>query len=276
MSRRSLPLLWPALAGVMAGCSPAPIGPIDPAWADVAPIFRGQCNSCHGWTAKDTGASYRFDFFDMTTDVCGRRGPGAGQGIGSGRQPAGDRKDRRRHSIQQSGWARMPPPPSPALPDWDRETLDRWAASPGPGQAPSGNRPPTLLLSALPATADQSVSFTVVLEDPDGDAALGVVEMNDVAFLMNRTGSFHVQFDSSSWPAGAQIPVVTICDGWVKSEYTLAPVQISSPDETVIRGGACPHWQLTGGNATSISHGMGAWLSDTDRCSVCVPEAPHA
>ena len=48
------------------GCSSTPAEPSDPAWADVAPIFRGECNSCHGWNAGQTGGGYRFDFFDVT------------------------------------------------------------------------------------------------------------------------------------------------------------------------------------------------------------------
>lgn len=227
MPRRPLAALLPIVAPLAAGCSPTPMVPADPAWADVAPIFRGQCNSCHGWTARDTAASYRFDFFEMTTDTCGDAALALDKGLALAGNPLATAKLHADISVQQSGWARMPPPPSPALSDWQRETLDRWAASPGLGPAPSGNRPPTLELSALPSTADQSVTFTAVLEDPDGDAALGVIEMNGLAFLMDRTGSFDVQFDSSTWPAGPQTPTVTVCDGWVKSEYPLATIQIS-------------------------------------------------
>ena len=48
------------------GCESTPAVPASPAWADVAPIFRGECNGCHGWNAGQTGNGYRFDFFDLT------------------------------------------------------------------------------------------------------------------------------------------------------------------------------------------------------------------
>ena len=60
-----------ALFGVVA-CESTPAEPQNPAWADVAPIFRGECNGCHGWNAGQTGGGYRFDFFDVTESVCGK------------------------------------------------------------------------------------------------------------------------------------------------------------------------------------------------------------
>lgn len=220
--------LLPALMGVASGCAPTRVVQPEPSWADVAPIFRGQCNGCHGWTAKETGGSYRFDFFDMTADVCGDAALALGQGLilaGSGLASGQIPKD---VQIQQTGWARMPPPPSPALPDWERQTLENWAALPMKGSMPPGNRPPTLEISQYPSTADTSLAFTAVLSDPDDDAALGVVEVNGLAFLMDRTGSFNVTFDSSTWPAGPQNLRVVLCDGWTKSAYAFnVPVQIA-------------------------------------------------
>src|SRR5579863_2131078 len=68
--RQSAPLLTTLLLSGLA-CSSTPSEPQNPAWADVAPIFRGECNGCHGWNAGQTGSGERFDFFDVTTDVCG-------------------------------------------------------------------------------------------------------------------------------------------------------------------------------------------------------------
>lgn len=210
------------------GCSSPPAEPLNPGWADVAPIFRGECNSCHGWTAKDTGSSYRFDFFDVTTDVCGDAALALDRGvILAGKTLAANQIETDVLPRGGAAWARMPPQPSPALPDWERDTVERWAAQPVKGAAPSGNRPPTLALAGYPASADKMLAFTVALQDPDDDAALGVIEVNGLAFLMNRTGSFAVSFDSSSWPAGPQPVTAIVCDGWARAQYDLRSVQIA-------------------------------------------------
>ena len=229
MSRRILAALCPVVTGLAAGCSATPLVPADPTWADVAPIFRGQCNSCHGWTAKETGSSYRFDFFDMTAEACGDAALALDKGLVLAGSPLATGQIGPDITPQPSGWARMPAPPSPALPAWERDTLSRWAARPSKGMAPSANLAPTLEVSGYPAAADQSLAFTVVLSDPDDDAALGVIEVNGLAFLMNRTGSFDVVFDSSSWSAGPQTIRAILCDGWAKTQYDFAPVQVTHP-----------------------------------------------
>ncbi|MES1157567.1 MAG: hypothetical protein ABUL67_00580 [Haliangium ochraceum] len=216
-----------ALAFV-AGCYSPPVEPLDPTWADVAPILRGECDSCHGWTAPETGSGYRLDFFDVTMDVCGHAAYALDNGLllaGSGLAVANIKKD----VVPQGGaaWARMPPLPSPKLPSWERDTIERWTNKPEKGLAPTSNRPPTLELSNYPDKANQSLGFTAVLEDPDGDSALGVIEANGLAFLMNRPGSFAVHFDSSSWPAGSVPVTAVVCDGWVNATYQLDAVQIS-------------------------------------------------
>ena len=74
-----------ALFGAFGACDGTPAQPQNPAWADVAPIFRGQCNGCHGWNAGQTGGGYRFDFYDVSTDptkdVCGDAALAAGTGL---------------------------------------------------------------------------------------------------------------------------------------------------------------------------------------------------
>jgi hypothetical protein len=205
------------LLGAPAACSSPPAEPLNPSWADVAPIFRGECNSCHGWTAGQTGGGYRFDFFDASEAVCGDAALALGPGIALAGSPLvaplivedvlpwnGDR------------WPRMPPQPSPALPDWERDTIERWAVRPVNWPAPANNRPPTIAVAQFPATVDRQLTFTAVIDDPDGDSVLGVVEVNGLAFLMDRSGSFDVSFDTSGWPAGPQYVTSVICDGWTK------------------------------------------------------------
>ncbi len=228
-----------ALLVASAGCGGAGVAPAHPTWADVAPILRGECGSCHGWTASDrppdaagvrppnTGGSLRFDFYDVTTDVCGDAALALDQtstlagAAGVGLQIESD-------VVTASGarWPRMPPQPSPAMPGWQVETLTRWAAQPVKGPPPPGNRPPTIAVGQFPSAANAQLGFTAIIDDPDGDSVLGVVELNGLAFLMNRPGAFAVEFDSSSWAAGSVHPIAILCDGWSQIAYDLGPVQI--------------------------------------------------
>ena len=236
--------IWNALLfGVAAGlgCSSTPVEPFNPAWADVAPIFRGECNSCHGWTAGQTGGGYRFDFFDATKTINGEPdGPilcGDAALALSNVTLAGTPGPNgtpiaapyiAEDVVKQAGaaWPRMPPQPSPALPDWERDALQNWAWQPVKGPAPVGNRPPTLVVYDLPAQAAASLSFTAVIDDPDGDSAIGVVEAGGFAFLMNRPGSFDVNFDTSRWPAGSVTVKAVLCDGWTSTTIPIGAVQI--------------------------------------------------
>lgn len=226
-TRRTSACLVAVAILVGLACDSTPTEPEMPAWADVAPIFRGECNSCHGWTAGQTGSGYRFDFYDVTSAVCGDAALALGTGVVLAGSPAAAPQIET-DVVARNGatWPRMPPQPSPALPDWERDTLERWAAQPFKGPTPPGNRPPVITLGGFPATAGAELTFTAVLDDPDGDSALGVIEVNGLAFLMNRPGSFDVSFATSTWPAGPQAVTAVLCDGWVSTEITLPTVQV--------------------------------------------------
>lgn len=208
-----------------AGCGSTPVEPRNPTWADVAPIFRGECNGCHGWTAPQTGSSERFDFFDVS--ACGEAALALGSGVILAGSPLATPQILT-DVVPQGGdaWPRMPPQPSPTLPDWESSALERWAAQPVKGPPPPGNRPPAIAVEGYPATAAGKIAFTAILDDPDDDAAIGVIKVNGWGFLMNRTGSFAVNFDSSGWPAGPQDVTAVLCDGWTSTTIDLGPVQI--------------------------------------------------
>jgi hypothetical protein len=229
------PLVLLALAALgAAACDSTPPESQDPAWADVAPILRGQCNGCHGWNAGQTGGGYRFDFFDLTQKDCGDaahaldKSPAALAGAlaPNGSPLVAPLIESDVAALKGQMWPRMPPQPCPALPAWERDTLQRWAALPVKGLAPPGNRPPTIAVYGFPAVADSQLTFTAIIDDPDGDSAVGVVEANGLAFLMNRSGSFDVTFDSSSWPAGSLTLTAVLCDGWTSASVDNLTVQI--------------------------------------------------
>jgi hypothetical protein len=222
-----------------AGCGSSPAVSEHPTWADVAPVLRGECVGCHGWTASDrppnaagvhppnTGGSVRLDFYDVTADVCGDAELAIDPSVVLAGSP-GVSREIATDVVAQTGarWPTMPPQPSPALPDWELETIRRWASNPVKGPPPSGNRPPTIAVNQLPSLANQQLSFTVITDDPDGDSVIGVVEVEGLAFLMDRSGSFNVLFDSSAWPAGSVTPRAVLCDGWTTSIVDLGPVAI--------------------------------------------------
>ncbi len=231
--------LCSSLAVTAAGCGGTEDVPNHPTWAAVAPIVRGQCVSCHGWTATDrppnadgvhapnTGGSVRLDFFDVPPAVCGDAALALDAGVvlaGS----AGIAKEIATDIVPRAGarFPTMPPLPTPALQDWQLQTIQRWTADPVKGPPPAGNRPPTIAVGQLPAVVGARLAFTAVIDDPDGDSVLGVVEMAGSAFLMNRPGAFNVSFDTSALAPGVVEPVATLCDGWTKTVIDLGPVTI--------------------------------------------------
>ena len=236
---RNSALLTAAALGLAAGCAAVPSAPPHPTWVDVAPILRGECGGCHGWTAQDlppnavgvrpenTGGSLRFDFYDVTADVCGAAALAVDPGVSFAGSPVAT-VQMETDVVPQNGarWPRMPPQPSPALPGWQIETLERWAANPVKGPAPPGNRPPTITVSDMPSAVDAQLAFTAIIDDPDGDSALGVIEVGGTAFLMDRPGSFNVQLDSSAWAPGQVHPTAVLCDGWAMSTTDLGPVEV--------------------------------------------------
>ena len=215
------------VAALMAGgaCAGPPAVPAHPTWADVEPIIQGECAGCHGSTAATSGAGFRFDFYDMTTDTCGdaARAMGAATVLAAAAAP----------NIQMdvtiignTGRSKMPPLPGAPLAGWERDTLLRWASQPVKGPPPEGNHPPAIEVGQLPYTVDKQLAFTAVVYDADGQEAVGVLEIGDVAFLMNRSGSFAVSLDSSGWAAGTQHLKAVLCDGWTSATYDLGPIQI--------------------------------------------------
>ena len=229
-----------AVALVAAGaCGEGGTAPAQPTWADAAPVLRGACASCHGWTASDrppdasgvrpldTGGGLRLDFYDVTADVCGDAALALDPTSTLAGAP-GVSLQIKNDIVAQPGahWPRMPPQPSPALPDWELQTLQRWAAQPVKGPPPPTNRPPTIRVSQFPSTASAQLAFTAILDDPDADAVVGVIELGDQAFLMNRPGAFAVQLDASTATAGVVHPIAVLCDGWTQVSYDLGPVQI--------------------------------------------------
>ncbi len=216
--------LWVIACTAVVGCGTKHVVPEQPTWADVEPILRGSCTQCHGAAAAIAGSSYRFDFYDMTSAVCGdAAGPLAGQTlargwatlIGSDVTPPG------------SGWrARMPPAPADPLTDWERLTIQRWAQNPLRGEPPRDDRRPDIQLSAASGTADQSLAFSAVVTDPDGESVVGVLNVGQVSLMMGRAGSFGTTLNTASWPKGLYPITATLCDGWDNVTYDLGNVLV--------------------------------------------------
>lgn len=209
------------------GCS-TPSAPAKPTWADVQPIVAGQCTHCHGATASTTGLGYRFDFFDMSLDVCGDAsqvlGPNAmlAKGLATliANAITSDKSDVR---------PRMPPVPAQYLAEWEWTTILRWAADPQRGVKGRGakiNHPPTLTINGTGETADKVLDVTVVVADADGDPVVGVLKIGDEVLKMDRSGSFSARLDTAAWPAGQRPVSAVLCDGWSNVTQELGVVEI--------------------------------------------------
>jgi hypothetical protein len=212
-------VLSAALAGA---CAPDPEVPQHPTWVDVEPILRGQCTHCHGPTAAVTGSTsstvYRLDFYDMSDVVCGA----AAQALTMPNlakawapliksdvtvPPACTR-------------ARMPPAPALGLENWETLTLQRWADQPDKGAPHRDNTRPDIHLTAPSAIVDKTLSFNAVIDDPDGDPAIGVLNIGDLVFKMDHPGAFFANIDTSTWPNGTRPISATVCDGWQWFTYS--------------------------------------------------------
>ena len=207
----------------------------NPTWADVEPILRGTCTQCHGAAANLAGMTYRFDFYDMTPDVCGEAAVALnGQLLAHGlaAQIAQD------VTPPGSGWRpKMPPAPTHPLADWQRETVQRWAMMPQKGVPRGTNRQPVIDLNAMSGVVDKTLPFSAIVSDPDGESVVGVLKIGDQTLVMDRPGLFSTTLDTSKWAEGIQPVSATLCDGWNNITYQLGNVQISHPPPMTPMGG---------------------------------------
>ena len=222
----ALPVALPVLGGwLVSGCGGHPPVPDQPTWADVQPILRSNCAGCHGSTADETGLGYRLDFYDMLPALCGE----AASAIPAGGALAAAYASKIATDITppESGEReRMPPLPGASLDSWDRDTLLNWAKQPIKGAPPAGNRPPTIAVFGLPSQVNSRLAFTALVDDPDGDEAVGVVKVGAVTFAMNRSGSFAAEVSLAASPAGRYPVTAVVCDGWTSSSFDLGWIDV--------------------------------------------------
>jgi hypothetical protein len=229
MPARWFPALCSSLVALAlgAGCEGPPPVPTNPTWADVSPILQGQCNHCHGSTARTTGslgaAVYRFDFFDVTDAVCGEAAA-AMELPALAAASAGLIADDVTPTVGRR--PKMPPAPASVLSDWERETLQRWADAPIKGPPPPGNTRPRIRINRLPATATSELSFVATTEDPDNDSVVGVIRLGNLMIKMDHPGTFSVRFNLAGMPSGTQRLSAVLCDGWGNEEYDLGPIRV--------------------------------------------------
>jgi hypothetical protein len=215
-----------ALAGI--GCG-SPGVPAKPTWADVQPIIHAECSSCHGATANVTGAGNRFDFYDMTTELCGQAAQvldpnlplahGMSSAIWDAITTTTDRINTR---------PAMPPEPAPYLADWEWQTIRGWLDNDAvKGAMPPGNTPARITLYGDMTTADKTLDVTAVVDDPDGDPVVGTLTFGNAMLKMDRSGSFSARIDTSAWPEGPRTIGTVLCDGWSSVHYVLGTLQIA-------------------------------------------------
>jgi hypothetical protein len=220
---RSALFLACALSGAAPACGPAD-PPAEPTWADVEPILRGECGSCHSAGAAATGGGVRFDFYDLTTSPCGDAAQVLGD-TGSARAQS-DMIAKAITTTDPGVRPIMPPPPAPYLTDDEWQTILRWTARPMLGDKPPNNLPPRISVDGTPLVADKTLDLHAIVEDPEGDPVVGVLYVGDQTSAMDRAGSFAARFDTSSWPAGVTTVSALLCDGWSKVYVPLLSIAI--------------------------------------------------
>jgi hypothetical protein len=206
-----------------AACGPAD-APENPTWADVEPIMRAECSNCHGATASVTGSGYRFDFFDMTPDVCGKAAA-----VLDGLSLAHDQRNNIVKAITTTDpdvRPIMPPVPAPYLTDDQWTTILRWTANPVKGDKPASNRAPEISVIGTPEVADKTLDVNIVVTDPEGDPVVGVLQIGDQEEKMDRAGAFSKSYDTSSWPEGSVTMSAVLCDGWTQVSVDLIGITI--------------------------------------------------
>lgn len=217
----------------LLGCRGAPEVPAHPTWSNVQPILAGECAHCHGSTARITGAGARLDFYELTPEVCGDAAlavtPGApmarfyatGGALWKELSTTADRPDQR---------PRMPPPPAPYLAEWEWQTIQTWLRDGAPkGAMPTGNLPPRITLTLTPGVANDRLAVDALVEDQDGDAAVGLVRIGDFTLNVDRTGTFSTVVNTSAWPTGERPVSAVLCDGWSSTTIPFGTVTITHP-----------------------------------------------
>lgn len=221
--RRIAGMLAALLGGLSIASCDSHAVPESPTWGDVEPILRARCLQCHGGSAPLTGSrdniTYRLDFFDLTPAVCGE----AAAAVQLPSFAAGWAGLIARDITSPDGFIRprMPPLPATTLADWEWQTLLRWTNRPDKGPFPSNNRPPTVRITSPSRIVDTRLDLGVLVEDPDGDSAVGVVTIGDTKINIDRPGAFSASLDTSTWLDG-ELPVsAALCDGWNSATYGL-------------------------------------------------------
>jgi hypothetical protein len=198
--------------------------PESPTWAQVEPILRAECGHCHGASASVTGAGFRFDFYDMTSAICGDAAAVlADVGLA---QALSDSIARAITSADPNVRPIMPPLPAPYLSEKEWLTILRWTASPMKGDKPENNHAPWISVAGTSATADDTLDVNVVVHDPEGDPVVGVVRVGGQVGRMDRSGAFSARYDTSSWPAGPTVLRAELCDGWSRVSADLLTITI--------------------------------------------------
>lgn len=180
-------------------------------------MLRAQCSHCHGSTARTTGAGIRFDFFDTTSSHCSEAAA-ALAAAGSARVQA-NMIATAITTTDPTVRPSMPPIPAPYLSEREWLTILRWTANPVQGDKPAANRPPRIDVSGIATTADDTLEVNVIIDDPDGEPAVGVLKIGEAVGVMDRAGSFSARFDTSTWPAGTMTVSAVLCDAWSQVSF---------------------------------------------------------
>jgi hypothetical protein len=214
-----------ALASGWTACEAPPVVPKEPTWVDVEPIFRGQCNHCHGRTADVTGGTFRLDVFDSSDARCGEvastmKSPIDGS-FWANRAVVSVKPD-------EGARPRMPPSPASTLEDWEVEMLTKYTASKEKLKDNKANKKPTItLMGKLPDDVDNELEVNVIAGDPDDHGVVGFLKLGDEVVDLPGPGLHTVKFNTSMVMDGDELTLRGgVCDSWANTVRNLGTVTV--------------------------------------------------
>ena len=213
-----------------AGACGADDPPENPTWAEVEPIMRAQCTGCHGASATETGSSFRFDFYDMSSTDTTPNPCADAASILSDVTLARGQADKIARAITTTDpdvRPAMPPLPAPYLTDNEWLTILRWTANPIRGDKPPSNQAPRISVQGTSSIVNETMEVNLVVSDPEGDPVVGVIKVGDqIVRRMDRSGAFFERLDTSDWPEGTVGLTALLCDGWSLVSADLLEISI--------------------------------------------------
>ncbi len=216
----------------LVACGPE--APVSPSFQqDVLPIMAANCVRCHGFPAiGGAPPEFRLDSFGDVTVTDGEPAVGCGSvEVGTQLVICGSATYAPLIPARLRGEDRPMPPRFP-LDEYERETLENWAADPIRGMPRANNALPTIVVDDIVQTG-ALVTLQARVTDLDGDLVTGTVHAlvaeRERVIGSVRSGVLQLAWDTTTIPAGAYPLVAQLDDGAEVHVTNLGTITIEGP-----------------------------------------------